>query len=48
MHTNHICPDCFFEKKCGDHDHNEECDFMKILEMDKLIQDETTKIKGIV
>ena len=45
-HENDICIDCLIENRCGDGMKNDQCNNIKIAEMDKLIQDETKKIKG--
>ena len=45
-HAHDICPDCLFEKICGDKTQTYECNFIKIQDKNKLVQDETAKIKG--
>ena len=45
-HGNNICPDCAFNKQCGNESQSDECNFIKMSEMNKLVQEETFKIKG--
>ena len=45
-HANDICPDCLFDKQCGNQIQSDECNFIKMSEMNKLVQDETAKIQG--
>ena len=46
-HANDICADCSFQNLCGNQIKSDQCNFIKLSDMKKLVQDETTKIKGI-
>ena len=41
-----MCLECSFEKRCGEETQNDKCNFIKISEIKKLIDEETAKIKG--
>ena len=45
-HGEDICPDCLLEKTCGDTSQTDECDLMKKLQVNKLVQQQTKKIQG--
>ena len=45
-HANDICPDCAFDKRCGNKTQSDDCNLIKMTEMNNLVQNETAKIKG--
>ena len=45
-HANDICADCAFQNLCGDEIKSDQCNFVKLSDIKKLVEDETTKITG--